>query len=222
MTDLIPRGAPQGENDPGMVVLPRVLVLLTGHRRRGDTGSAETSAGRARVPAGPVEAAGIASLIAIILRITIITTRVPPRHDHADGAPRAASRAGRRRQAVATHAPVALFAVLGLAGGRSGRYPVSAALACRCRDSNWASPTWRGCRAARCCCSSCSGGCSGSRSRPRQSQVAALVGNAHLIFLVETLLIGIFGWLDLEGFLPYLPFQALDAVSDGGRRGQSS
>ena len=49
-----------------------------------------------------------------------------------------------------------------------------------------------------------------------QSQVAALVGTLVWIFLVETLLIGVFGWLDIEGLAPYLPIQALDAVDGTG------
>ena len=49
-----------------------------------------------------------------------------------------------------------------------------------------------------------------------QSQVAALVGTLIWIFLGETLLWGLFGWLDLDGAASYLPFQALDGA-DGTR-----
>ena len=49
-----------------------------------------------------------------------------------------------------------------------------------------------------------------------QSQVAALVGTLIWVFLVETLLIGIFGLVDVDGLAPYLPFQALDAADGSG------
>ncbi len=49
-----------------------------------------------------------------------------------------------------------------------------------------------------------------------QSQVAALVGTLVWIFIGETLLIGAFGLLDLDGASAYLPFQALDAADGSG------
>ena len=49
-----------------------------------------------------------------------------------------------------------------------------------------------------------------------QSQVGALVGTLIWIFLGETLLWGLFGWLDIDGAAAYLPFQALDGA-DGTR-----
>jgi len=49
-----------------------------------------------------------------------------------------------------------------------------------------------------------------------QSQVAALVGTLVWIFIGETLLIGAFGLLDLDGVSAYLPFQALDAAGGSG------
>lgn len=48
------------------------------------------------------------------------------------------------------------------------------------------------------------------------SQVAALVGTLVWIFLVETLLLGLLGLLDLDGVVPYLPFRALDAADGTG------
>jgi hypothetical protein len=51
-----------------------------------------------------------------------------------------------------------------------------------------------------------------------QNQVVALVGTLIWLFLGETLLIGVFGLLDIDGAADYLPFQALDAAdgtSDG-------
>ena len=49
-----------------------------------------------------------------------------------------------------------------------------------------------------------------------QSQVAALVGTLVWIFLGETLLIGAFALLDVDGASAYLPFQALDAADGSG------
>jgi ABC-2 type transport system permease protein len=49
-----------------------------------------------------------------------------------------------------------------------------------------------------------------------QSQVAALVGTLVWIFLGETLLIGLFRLLDIDGAAAYLPFQALDAADGSG------
>jgi ABC-type transport system involved in multi-copper enzyme maturation permease subunit len=49
-----------------------------------------------------------------------------------------------------------------------------------------------------------------------QSQVAALVGTLIWIFIGETLLLGLFGLLDLDGLRAYLPFQALDGADGTG------
>jgi ABC-2 type transport system permease protein len=49
-----------------------------------------------------------------------------------------------------------------------------------------------------------------------QSQVAALVGTLVWLFLGETLLLGLFGLLDLDALRPYLPFQALDGADGTG------
>jgi ABC-type transport system involved in multi-copper enzyme maturation permease subunit len=48
------------------------------------------------------------------------------------------------------------------------------------------------------------------------SQVAALVGTLVWIFLAETLLLGLFSLLDIEGAGAYLPFQALDGADGTG------
>jgi ABC-2 type transport system permease protein len=48
------------------------------------------------------------------------------------------------------------------------------------------------------------------------SQVAALVGTLVWIFLGETLLVGFFHLLDIEGAVSYLPFRALDAADGTG------
>ena len=48
------------------------------------------------------------------------------------------------------------------------------------------------------------------------SQVAALVGTLVWLFLVETLLVGLFSLLDIEAVEEYLPFHALDGADGTG------
>jgi ABC-type transport system involved in multi-copper enzyme maturation permease subunit len=48
------------------------------------------------------------------------------------------------------------------------------------------------------------------------SQVAALVGTLLWLFLVENLLLGLFGLLDADGAGEYLPFHALDGADGSG------
>jgi ABC-2 type transport system permease protein len=48
------------------------------------------------------------------------------------------------------------------------------------------------------------------------SQVAALVGTLVWLFLVETLLLGLLSLLDVEGVGEYLPFHALDGADGSG------
>ncbi len=49
-----------------------------------------------------------------------------------------------------------------------------------------------------------------------QSQVAALVGTLVWIFLGETLLLGLFSLLDVDGATKFLPFRALDSADGVG------
>ncbi len=48
------------------------------------------------------------------------------------------------------------------------------------------------------------------------SQVAALVGTLVWLFLVETLLVGLFSLLDVDAISEYLPFHALDGADGSG------
>jgi ABC-type transport system involved in multi-copper enzyme maturation permease subunit len=48
------------------------------------------------------------------------------------------------------------------------------------------------------------------------SQVAALVGTLIWLFVAETLLVGLFGLIDADGFAEYLPFHALDGADGTG------
>jgi ABC-type transport system involved in multi-copper enzyme maturation permease subunit len=48
------------------------------------------------------------------------------------------------------------------------------------------------------------------------NQVAALVGTLLWLFLVETLLVGLFSLLDIDAVAEYLPFHALDGADGSG------
>jgi len=48
------------------------------------------------------------------------------------------------------------------------------------------------------------------------SQVAALVGTLVWLFLVETLLVGLFSLIDIDSVAEYLPFHALDGADGAG------
>ena len=190
------------------------IILLTGIAVAGDTGSAEDE----RRPLlefqlGLVDAAGIAALIAIILGITIVTTEF--RH----GTITPAVLVEPRRELVAVAKAVATtimslaFALLGLAIVAAVAIPWLIALDVELQlgESDMAV------RAAQILLLVVLWGLLGVAIGVLvQSQVAALVGTLVWIFLVETLLIGVFGWLDIEGLAPYLPIQALDAVDGTG------
>ena len=163
--------------------------------RRATIGSAPRTSRpeRRRLPARPVETAGFAVLLAILLGITARDQRVPARHDDADVPRRAAPRArargeGDRRRPCSR---------LGFALPRrsSSSRSIGSAVA---RDRDAESHVVDGgasCeRTAARCSSARALGAAGRRDRrARASQVAALVGTLVWIFLGETLLLGLFG-----------------------------
>lgn len=191
-----------------------VIVLLTGIAVAGDTGSTESERrGLLEFQLGLVEAAGIATLLAIILGITIVTTEF--RHGTITptvlGEPRRELVAAAK--AVATTLLSLLFALLGLAVVAAVAIPWLLALDVELHlgDSDIAV------RAAQMLLLVVLWGLLGVAIGVLvQSQVAALVGTLVWIFLVETLLVGVFGWLDVDGLIPYLPIQALDAADGTG------
>ena len=190
------------------------IILLTGIAVAGDTGSAEDE----RRPLlefqlGLVDAAGIAALIAIILGITIVTTEFR----HGTITPTVLVEPRRELVAVAKGVATTImslaFALLGLAVVAAVAIPWLLVLDVELQlgDSDMAV------RAAQILLLVVLWGLLGVAIGVLvQSQVAALVGTLVWIFLVETLLIGVFGWLDIEGLAPYLPIQALDAVDGTG------
>ena len=214
MTDLVRSELLKVRTTRGWYVYLGVIVLLTGIAVAGDTGSAEDE----RRPllefqVGLVEAAGIASLIGIILGITIVTTEFR----HGTITPTVLGEPHRERivaaKTVATGLLSLLFALLALAVVAAVAIPWLLVLDVDIHLG--ASDIWV--RAAQMFSLVLLWALMGVAIGVLvQSQVAALVGTLVWIFLVETLLIGVFGWLDLEGLIPYLPIQALDAVDGTG------
>jgi ABC-2 type transport system permease protein len=191
-----------------------VIVLLTGIAVAGDTGSAEDE----RRPllefqVGLVDAAGVTSVIAIILGITIVTTEFR----HGTITPTVLGEPHRERivaaKTVATGILSLVFALLALVVVAAVAIPWLLALDVEIHLGE--SDMWI--RAAQILSLVLLWALLGVAIGVLvQSQVAALVGTLIWIFLVETLLIGVFGWLDLEGLSSYLPIQALDAVDGSG------
>jgi ABC-2 type transport system permease protein len=191
-----------------------VIVLLTGIAVAGEIGSNDDT-GRARLSfqLGLVDSLGIAVLLSILLGITIVTTEfrhgtvtptflVTPRRERVIAAKAIAGvivAVGFVLLALVVLAAVALpwFAIIdvpthlgdGELWERVGQQLFSAVL--------WV----------------LMGVAIGVLV---QSQVAALVGTLVWIFLGETLLVGLFGLLDVDGLAAYLPFHALDAADGTG------
>ena len=160
-----------------------------------------------------VDLVGIASLLAIILGITIVTTEFR----HGTITPTLLATPGRGRvlagKAIAGVLVAAFFAVLAFA--------VIAAVASvwvsidggdlQLADSEVAE------RAAKTLLGVIlwllMGAAIGSVVH---NQVSALVGSLLWLFLVETLLVGLFSLLDVEGLAEYLPFHAIDGADGSG------
>jgi ABC-2 type transport system permease protein len=190
-----------------------VTILLVGIAVAGDVGSSEDERRSSLdFQLGLVDSAGIASLLAVILGITIITSEFR----HGTITPTLLAEP-RRELVVAGKAVTAvfvslLFALLGLA--------IAAAV-----GLTWLSLVNAdihlggdiGVRASQVLLITALWALIGLAIGVLvQSQVAALVGTLIWIFLAETLLIGVFGLLDIDGAARYLPFQALDAADGNG------
>lgn len=199
----------------GWYVYLSVIVLLVGLAVGGDVGpSGNDERGQVSFQVGLVDAAGISTLLGLILGITVVTNEFR----HGTITPTLLTEPHRERvvgaKAVAGGLVAVLFAVLALVvialvgvpwlsivgadihafehdvGERAAQVVLAAAL--------WA----------------LMGIAIGTAV---QSQVAALVGTLVWIFVVETLLVvAVFGPLDFDGLSPYLPFRALDAADGTG------
>lgn len=191
-----------------------VVVLITGLAVAGNTGSSEDERrSLLEFQVELVDTAGIASLLAIILGITIVTTEfrhgtitptvlVEPRRERVIAA-----------KSVATSVVSLLFALLALGVVAAVALPWLLAIDAEIRLEESEIRV----HAAQVLLFTVLWGLMGvAIGTLVQSQVAALVGTLVWLFLVETLLIGVFGWLDVDGLGPYLPFQALDAADGSG------
>jgi ABC-type transport system involved in multi-copper enzyme maturation permease subunit len=214
MTNLVRSELLKVRTTRGWYAYLAVVVLLTGLAVAGDVGSApDTRRSALDFQVGLVEAAGIAALLAIILGITIVTTEFR----HGTITPTLLSNPRRERvvagKGIAAAAVSIGFALLGLvivAGVAMIWLSIVGAdihlgdrvIGERAAETVFLAVLW---------------GLLGiAIGTLIQSQVAALVGTLIWVFLVETLLIGIFGLLDVDGLAPYLPFQALDAADGSG------
>jgi ABC-2 type transport system permease protein len=193
-----------------------VIALLTGIAVAADVGSAaDADRGTLDFQLGLVEAGGIAALLAIILGITIVTSEfrhgtitptllVEPRRERVISAKAIAS-----ALVALGFATLALFAVAAVA------LPWLALVDAEIRLAEGEMAR----TAAQILLLAVLWGLLGvAVGSLVHSQVAALVGTLLWVFLGETLLIGLFGVLDVDGLRAYLPFQALDAVDGTGGR----
>ncbi|MCP9487633.1 MAG: hypothetical protein MSC30_17445 [Gaiellaceae bacterium MAG52_C11] len=191
-----------------------VIVVFTGLAVAAQIGSADgIDRGTVDFQSDLVETAGIALLLAIILGITIVTTEfrfgtvtptflATPSRQLVIGA-----------KAIAGVVVAAGFALLSLVVVAAVALPWLTIVDAETHLAD--SEIWT--RAAQQILSSVLWALMGvAIGAVVQSQVAALVGTLVWIFLGETLLIGIFGLVDVDGAAAYLPFQALDAADGSG------
>ena len=190
-----------------------VTILLVGIAVAGDVGSSDDERRSSLdFQLGLVDAAAFASLLAVIVGITIITSEFR----HGTITPTLLAEP-RRELVVAGKAVTAvlvslLFALLGLAIAAAVGLPWLSAVGAEIQVGGEI-----GTRALQVLLVTALWALIGLAVGVLvQSQIAALVGTLIWIFLGETLLIGVFGLLDIDGAAPYLPFQALDAADGSG------
>ena len=193
-----------------------VLVAFTAIAVAAQIGSADEGLDASTVDfqSDLVETAGIALLLAIILGITIVTTEfrfgtVTPTFLVA---PQARARA-RGEGDLGGRARDRLRAPLARRRGAHRACRGSRVRAMRRTSSRESSSTSAGHQILSAVLWALLGVAIGTLV---QSQVAALVGTLVWIFLGETLLLGLFGVLDVDGLSAYLPFRALDAADGSG------
>ena len=187
-----------------------VVVLFSGIAAAGDTGSSE-SARRSTLDfqLGLVEIGGIATLLAIILGITVVTVEFR----HGTVTPTFLARPLRERVLGAKALVSALvglgFGILALIVAAAVAIPwlliVDAELLLGEPE------IWE--LAAQTLFSAVQWAVMGvAIGALVHSQVAALVGTLLWVFVGESLLWGLFALLDVDGLVSYLPFQSLDAA----------
>jgi ABC-2 type transport system permease protein len=190
-----------------------VIVLLVGLAVAGDTGSNADSRGLLEFQVGLVEAAGFGTVLAIILGITIVTTEFR----HGTVTPTFLAAPSRERVLASKTAAGVLVSFL---------FGVLALLVVAAVALPWLSIVGDeihlldgevGTRAAQTLLSAVLWGLMGvAVGSVVHSQVAALVGTLVWVFVGETLLWGLFGLIDIDGAIAYLPFRALDGADGTG------
>jgi ABC-2 type transport system permease protein len=199
----------------GWYVYLGVIVLLVGLAVAGDVGpSGNDERSQVGFQVSLVDAAGISTLLGIILGITVITTEfrhgtitptllTEPRRERVVGAKAVAAGLGALLFAVLALLVVALVGLPWLSIVGADIHASDGDLGIRAAEIVAAAALW-----------ALMGVAIGTAV---QNQVGALVGTLIWIFVVETLLIlAVFGPLDIDGLAPYLPFQALDAADGTG------
>lgn len=191
-----------------------VIVLFSGLAAAGETGSSEDF--RRDSPSFLVDlvsATGVASLLAVILGITVVTTEFR----HGTITPTLLATPLRERalaaKTLATGLVAALFDLLALAVILAVALPWLALVDAEIHlgESELLE------RAAQSVLAAVLFGLMGvAIGALVHSQVAALVGTLVWSFVGEGLLWALFSWLDVEGIIGYLPFQALDAADGTG------
>jgi ABC-2 type transport system permease protein len=193
---------------------PILIVLLAGLAVVGDIGSAaELERDALDFQLGLVDSTGIAALLAIILGITMVTTEF--RHGTITPTFLAAPRRERvlGAKSIATGILSLLFAILALAIVAAVGIPLLSALGAELHLGDGELAT----RAVQGLLLVVLWGLLGlAIGTAVHSQIAGLVGTLLWVFLAETLLIGLFGLIDVDGAAAYLPFQALDAADGTG------
>jgi ABC-type transport system involved in multi-copper enzyme maturation permease subunit len=191
-----------------------VIVLLIGLATAAEIGSADDSRrGELDFQLSLVDVAGIASLLAIILGITMTTTEfrhgtitptllATPRRELVVAAKAVAGLLLALLFAALAFAVVAVISVMWLSLIDVDLHLGDGEILTRAAKTVLGIVTW-----------ALMGVAIGILVH---GQVAALVGTLVWIFLGETLLIGFLNLLDIEGAAAYLPFQALDAADGTG------
>ena len=190
-----------------------VIVLLTGIGTAGSIGSAEI-ADRSTLSfqLDLVSTAGLSVLMAIILGITIITTEFR----HGTVTPTFLAEP-RRERVILSKAIAAVLVAIGFALLALVVVAVVAIPWLTIVDAEVLRDTELLTRAGEQILSAVLWALMGvAIGTAVHSQVAALVGTLIWIFLVENLLVGLFGLVDADGVAEYLPFHALDAADGTG------
>ena len=194
-----------------------VVVLISGIAVAGEIGPANNAdRGSPEFQLGLVETIGVAALISVILGITIITLEFR----HGTVTPSFLAEPRRERviaaKAIAGALVAAGFALLSLLVVVAVALPWYSIVGAETRLSDGELGTRVAQQILLTLLWALMGVAIGTLVH---SQVAALVGTLVWIFLGETLLMGLFGLIDIDGTSAYLPFQALDAVDGTGGDG---